>query len=270
VDYVRDQLQQKPMNDRICLRVLNLLRHCLALQAKAVREQEKKRFANVALTKRLRQKMGELQHQFASCGVGKLVVDVVAAAKSYSVTHAALQLGKSLAADGSRVVQESIYRYLQEAHSEGFFEQIQLCISTEIDQLKQRQAIASDDGGEEDEGSGGGKEVIKKPGEGVGEDQDSDDDESDDESGSANETDDKAHMLPIMVLLQLMCENHNPDMQKAVREQQESCDNSLNVNLVQETVRLVECMAKKERLLNMLDKQGLKSLLGVFDFLIEV
>ena len=67
-----------------------------------------------------------------------------------------------------------------------------------------------------------------------------------------------------------MCENHNADMQKAMREQQESCGNSLNVNLVQEAVRLVECMAKKERLLNMLDKQGLQTLLGVFDFLIEV
>ena len=269
VDYVRSQLLctlQTAAQDRVWLRVLDLLRHCLTLQKKAVKDQADKPFANSAQTKRLRQKMEALQHQFANCGVGKLIVDVVAAAKSRLLTRAALRLGKALAAGGNAVVQESMYRYFQEAHSEGFFEQIQLCINTEIDRLKRRQTVEGG-AGEEGDGKDGEEEPNEKPGE--FDEEGTDGDGSDDEWVDGKDTD-KAHIMPIMKLLQLMCENHNADMQKAMREQQESCGNSLNVNLVQEAVRLVECMAKKERLLNMLDKQGLHTLLGVFDFLIEV
>jgi hypothetical protein len=305
VKYVRDQIQYSAaLDEGVCSGVLSILRHCLVFR----RRELLPRASNwsVLRKKQAIKEMARLQTNFAKFGVAKAVVDVVASVgTSHVLIHKALKLGNELAAGGSIVVQHALFQYLKESRSESFFENIREHINREIDRLKQLQiqnrddadgadgADAGDDGwargrarsSSSSSSSGALGAQAEEGGDGEADDDEEDDDddaddrdgnESDDERLSANTLGEgvpgvprRSHIKPIMKFMQLMCENHNDQMQKAMREQEESCGNATTVNLVEEAVRLVECMAKKERLLDMLDNSGMETLHSVFEFLIE-
>jgi hypothetical protein len=127
----------------------------------------------------------------------------------------------------------------------------------------------------------GSASIIDKQGkhEEGGDDDDEDVERDDDGSGEPHERHSENHIKSIMQLLRHLCENHFTHMQHAVRDQSEqqvtsdntrqSCGNHKTLNLVQSSVFLVECMAKKEQELDLLDQDDVQTLVYIFQFLIE-
>jgi hypothetical protein len=120
-------------------------------------------------------------------------------------------------------------------------------------------------------------------GDGDADDADADDADADiDGAAEASSADGgETHVQAIMQFLHHLCENHYAGMQRAVRDQSAhngasnveaaslSLGNQRTTNLLKSSVQLVVCMAKKEQLLDLLDKGAVQVLICIFRFLIE-
>lgn len=138
-----------------------------------------------------------VQNLLDSQGAAMLVVDLVMHNEDAELIHVALELGIALLGDGNPQAQMSFRDYFRSKDTTTFFQKIQDIM------IKAHAELKSED------------ELPRRP----------------------DVIDDGALMLRILRFLQLLCENHNEDMQHYLRRQD---DNKISFNLVLQTIKYLD------------------------------
>ena len=143
-----------------------------------------------------------IQHMLNDAGCTEMIVElVIEAGKDVTVFSKAMQLGCSLLLGGNENVQNRFYQTFSKQDTSTFFETVQ----TYMGVAQQAEADAADNHATID------GEILK------------------------------TCMWRILRFLQLLCENHNNDLQNLVRVQvDDRCNNRANFNLVQKTLQFLE------------------------------
>ena len=143
-----------------------------------------------------------IQHMLNDAGCTEMIVElVIEAGKDVTVFSKAMQLGCSLLLGGNENVQNRFYQTFCKQDTSTFFETVQ----TYMGVAQQAEADAAENHATID------SEILK------------------------------TCMWRILRFLQLLCENHNNDLQNLVRVQVDCrCNNRANFNLVQKTLQFLE------------------------------
>ncbi|XP_052781889.1 inositol 1,4,5-trisphosphate receptor type 1-like isoform X2 [Mya arenaria] len=220
------------------------------------------------LPQRSEMKIHEVQCHLDQAGASELIVDIIIKNASYKIFRETLELGIALLEGGNTVIQRSLHAHLQkDKNSETFFRvfytymfdaqteiknTIMVSTAEVLSEKKAEENIKPQTGfldrtGDMDDPMEGGsvrlptvdENCIDGSGPGHTSVEDALNDKAAREKEERKLPSQIAIMEPILRFLQLLCENHNRDLQNYLREQP---GNKTKYNLVTQTLQFLDCI----------------------------
>uniref|UniRef100_A0A8D2PWM3 Inositol 1,4,5-trisphosphate receptor n=1 Tax=Zosterops lateralis melanops TaxID=1220523 RepID=A0A8D2PWM3_ZOSLA len=228
--------------EKLCIKVLQTLREMMTKdrgygeKGEALRQVLVNRYYGNVSMSRGEMSLADVQCHLDKEGASNLVIDLIMNATSDRVFHESILLAIALLEGGNTTIQHSFFcRLTEDKKSEKFFKVFYDRMKVAQQEIKATVTVNTSDLGnkkkDDDSDRDADPEEHYSPGEGA--------------QAAADKSKDELEMSavisimqPILRFLQLLCENHNRDLQNFLRCQ----NNKTNYNLVCETLQFLDCI----------------------------
>uniref|UniRef100_A0A803YKN4 Inositol 1,4,5-trisphosphate receptor n=1 Tax=Meleagris gallopavo TaxID=9103 RepID=A0A803YKN4_MELGA len=244
--------------EKLCIKVLQTLREMMTKdrgygeKGEALRQVLVNRYyGNVSSMSRGEMSLADVQCHLDKEGASNLVIDLIMNATSDRVFHESILLAIALLEGGNTTIQHSFFcRLTEDKKSEKFFKVFYDRMKVAQQEIKATVTVNTSDLGnkkKDEDSDRDASAATRKAYSTYRREADSDDHYSAAEGAqsAADKSKDDLEMSavisimqPILRFLQLLCENHNRDLQNFLRCQ----NNKTNYNLVCETLQFLDCI----------------------------
>uniref|UniRef100_A0A803WE45 Inositol 1,4,5-trisphosphate receptor n=1 Tax=Ficedula albicollis TaxID=59894 RepID=A0A803WE45_FICAL len=228
--------------EKLCIKVLQTLREMMTKdrgygeKGEALRQVLVSRYYGTASMSRGEMSLADVQCHLDKEGASNLVIDLIMNATSDRVFHESILLAIALLEGGNTTIQHSFFcRLTEDKKSEKFFKVFYDRMKVAQQEIKATVTVNTSDLGNKKKDEDSDRDVPnRKRGAGPAAGGVGGHAQGDELEMSAV----ISIMQPILRFLQLLCENHNRDLQNFLRCQ----NNKTNYNLVCETLQFLDCI----------------------------